>query len=143
MSRVNGENYDGGNYDPPAPIATVILASNQEAILELPDCRECEMELSMLLDTGADVSVVPKQFIEQLEALLGRSLAYGFREVVDIFGNSRLTKAYRLKVKNNRYTCFDDEVELEFVEGQKGILGRDFIKQYVIRFDGPGFVWNG
>lgn len=51
-------NYDLSFFDPPAPLAFVTLI-NPENNLEIND-------VPMLLDTGADVSLVPQVFVEKL-----------------------------------------------------------------------------
>lgn len=52
-------NYDSANYDPPAPVAQVILrdissGTSQESVL-------------LLIDTGADITLLPKAAVEWSE----------------------------------------------------------------------------
>src|SRR5437773_11277961 len=50
--------YDAARFDPPAPIALVIVKSEQIVIRDVP----------MLLDTGADVSLLPRSHVGSLAA---------------------------------------------------------------------------
>ena len=56
--------YDAMRFTPPAPLGLVTLrnASNGIRLLDVP----------MLLDSGADVTLVPQQSVERLEVLLIR-----------------------------------------------------------------------
>jgi len=51
--------YDAENFDPPAPVAYVILRNLATGAF-LQDVR-------MLIDTGADATLLPSSAIEQLE----------------------------------------------------------------------------
>ena len=50
--------YDGSRFDPPAPLAAVTLRNqdNDKTVVAVP----------MLLDTGADVTLIPGSFLEPL-----------------------------------------------------------------------------
>ena len=50
--------YDATDYDPPAPVAQVILRN--------VDSGEMVADVLLLLDTGADVTLLPRDTIEQL-----------------------------------------------------------------------------
>lgn len=50
--------YDRSLFDPPAPIAKVAIRH--------PTSGAMISEVPMLLDTGADVSLLPQAFVEQL-----------------------------------------------------------------------------
>jgi hypothetical protein len=49
--------YDAARFDPPAPLALVAVKSEQLGI-EIHD-------VPMLLDTGADVSLLPRSYLAQ------------------------------------------------------------------------------
>jgi len=53
-------NYDAARYDPPAPVAQVTLRDARAGTL-LPN-------VSLLLDTGADVTLLPRGAVERLGA---------------------------------------------------------------------------
>ena len=50
--------YDAVDFDPPAPVARARFTSSTLTAADVP----------MLLDTGADVSVVPRSIAEQIDA---------------------------------------------------------------------------
>jgi predicted aspartyl protease len=50
--------YDSENFDPPAPVAYVTLR-NPVTGVSLP-------EVPMLIDTGADATLLPQEYVEQL-----------------------------------------------------------------------------
>ena len=50
--------YDAATYDPPAPLAKVTLRNASTAAIV--------SDVLMLLDTGADVTLLPRAFVEQL-----------------------------------------------------------------------------
>src|SRR5262245_41070072 len=50
--------YDSARFDPPAPLALVIVASQQRGIVI--------QDVPMLLDTGADVSLLPRSSVESI-----------------------------------------------------------------------------
>lgn len=47
--------YDAARFDPPAPLALVIVKSEQLGIVI--------QDVPMLLDTGADVSLLPRSHV--------------------------------------------------------------------------------
>jgi len=51
--------YDAENFDPPAPVAYVILR-NPATGVSLSD-------VPMLIDTGADVTMLPRTYVNELD----------------------------------------------------------------------------
>jgi hypothetical protein len=110
--------YDAAEYDPPAPIALVTLRHiTTEAIA--PGIR-------MLLDTGADVTLLPWDAVTRLgvEPLPGTE-----RELVGFDGTRSLSAAVELdmiflgRAFRGRYLLTD---------AGEGILGRDVLAAVVI-----------
>src|SRR5258705_13894714 len=50
--------YDSNHYDPPAPVASVTLRNSET--------KTALANVLMLIDTGADVTLIPKTAAEQL-----------------------------------------------------------------------------
>jgi predicted aspartyl protease len=50
--------YDAENFDPPAPVAYVSVRD--------PETGASLSNVPMLIDTGADVTLLPANFVEQL-----------------------------------------------------------------------------
>jgi hypothetical protein len=121
-------NYDASRYDPPAPVAQVTLRDNNSGV-SLPN-------VLMLLDTGADITLLPRAAVKRLGVKPVIGLDY---ELVGFDGSrSRaqaveldmifLTKAYR-----GRYLLIDDD---------RGVLGRDILASVVLILDGPRQEWS-
>jgi hypothetical protein len=120
--------YDGVHFDPPAPVARVIL--------RCPQTASQVADVQVLLDSGADVTLLPRAAaiqlgtaatLEQRCELMGFDGSRSFAEVVflDVI---LLGKAFR-----GRYLLTDDPC---------GILGRDVLNHLSIRLDGPGLIWS-
>jgi hypothetical protein len=73
--------YDTENFDPPAPVAYVTL-SHPATGVSLSD-------VPMLMDTGADVSLVPLGFIEQLGVEPDKDKLY---EIQGFVGETKLAQ---------------------------------------------------
>ena len=121
-------NYDASHYDPPAPVAQVTLRDINSGAL-LPS-------VFLLLDTGADVTLLPRSAVERLgvKPLNGHSyelLAFdGSRSTVQAVELDMifLQKAYR-----GKYLLIDDE---------RGVLGRDVLANVVLLLHGPRQEWS-
>jgi hypothetical protein len=119
--------YDAQLYDPPAPVANVTLrASNGRAV---PD-------VLLLLDTGADVTLLPRAAVDRLGIDFDPSLQY---ELVGFDGNRSTTQAVQLdmifleKTFRGRYLLID---------GDRGILGRDVLANVMLLLHGPRQEWS-
>jgi len=63
--------YDGGRFAPPAPVAMVILRR--------PDGAQSVPDVPMLLDSGADVTLIPKSAVAPLGlTVVGQNELVGF-----------------------------------------------------------------
>jgi hypothetical protein len=118
--------YDAIDFHPPAPVALVTLRS--------PASGATIANVPMLLDTGADVSLVPREAISgliaidtadqyELEAFDGTKSAAPATELEMLF----LAKSFR-----GRFLV---------VEGRHGILGRNILNNVSLLFDGPSLNW--
>lgn len=116
------------NYSPPAPIALTTWRNSETngTIANIP----------MLLDTGADATIVPRVVADQLGVspipdqkyeLMGFDGNRSFAPVV-ILDLLLFGKAFR-----GNYLLSEDAV---------GIIGRDVINHLVLNFDGPDLEWN-
>ncbi len=113
---------------PPAPIAK-IAARNTET-------GERARDISVLLDTGSDVSLLPKSVLGSL----GISPLPNESYRLEGFDGSQISaKVFYLQVVflGNRFTgkycVIDDEI---------GILGRDVLNEFAILFDGKNLEWK-
>jgi hypothetical protein len=79
--------YDAENFDPPAPVAFVTLR-NPATGVSLSD-------VPMLLDTGADVTLLPSQYLEELDIQPDNDKIY---EVQGFSGDSKLVRMAELEL---------------------------------------------
>ncbi len=117
--------YDAAQFDPPAPVALVTVKSAQlgTVIHDVP----------MLLDTGADVSLLPRSLVAPLA--------------------SPDAKHYELEAfDGTKSTAPATTVELQFlgksfrgqfllIDSWCGVLGRNILNNLSLLFDGPSREW--
>jgi predicted aspartyl protease len=118
--------YDAENSNPPAPVANVLLR-NPETGAEISP-------IVMLVDTGADVTLIPR----------GAALQIGCRPV----------NAHTLSGFDGATGNYDEVfVEMVFLDksftGQfltvdqpTGTIGRNVLNHLVLTFDGPRLTWG-
>ena len=115
------------SFDPPAPLAEIILRNIETG--------ERVKTVSVLLDTGADVSLLPASAIGKLniEPSGERVKLVGFDESENIADAYTLQIIFLGKRLTGDYCAIDDET---------GILGRDVLNQFSIIFDGKSLEWK-
>ncbi|WP_456331670.1 hypothetical protein [Fervidibacter sacchari] len=116
--------YDVG-YSPPAPVVTVTFLSPRDPSLSIV--------ANTLLDTGADVSVVPDWLPLRLGLIpLGDTFVAGFD------GTSRRLILYDLHLVIGRLTIHYAQVIAAPIA--EFILGRNVLNQLDFRLNGPQLV---
>jgi hypothetical protein len=119
--------YDALHYDPPAPIAQVSLRAANGAT---------EDNILLLLDTGADTTLLPRSAIARLGIAPDPALAY---ELIGFDGARSTAQAVDLdmiflqKAFRGRYLLTDNDC---------GILGRDVLASVTLLFNGPAQEWS-
>jgi predicted aspartyl protease len=120
--------YDATHYDPPAPVAQVTLRNPQSAATV--------SDVLLLVDTGADITLLPRTAVEPLGVpllagqryeLMGFDGSKSFAPVV-ILDLLFLQRAFR-----GRYLL---------IEQDRGILGRDILNHVSLLLDGPRQQWS-
>ena len=120
--------YDGVLFDPPAPLARVTLRD--------PATGAAVMGVPMLLDSGADVTLLPQSGLQRLGVATEQTEEV---ELVGFDGRRSTAPVVRVdlvllgKTFKGRYLTFDQEC---------GILGRDILNHLVLLFDGPALSWH-
>ena len=118
--------YDN-SYSPPAPMTMTTLRSETGATIS---------DIPMLLDTGADLTLVPRTAVDRLKVLPIPDQQF---ELMAFDGNRSLASAVILdlifaeKVFRGRYLLTDDAV---------GVIGRNVLNHLTVEFDGPALKWN-
>jgi predicted aspartyl protease len=120
--------YDAKNFDPPAPVAYVTLRH--------PVTGVSVTDVPMLLDTGADVTLVPTSALEKLGIDPAEGDAY---EVQGFGGDTQLIKAVNLEMilLGKKFTG-----QFLSIDQPIGILGRNILNSVSILFDGGRLKWD-
>jgi hypothetical protein len=119
--------YEGDRFDPPAPVARVSLRH--------PESGTSIQDIPMLIDSGADVSLVPTSSVNRLGAAVESAKGY---ELIGFDGSRSVSPTVRLdllflgRAFKGRFLLIDQE---------SGFLGRDILKHLTILLDGPRSMW--
>ena len=120
--------YDAIRFSPPAPLALVTfrnMATGASA-----------SDVPMLLDSGADVSLVPRQVVRALGVAMDAAAVH---ELMGFDGNRSVAQAVNLDMVllarkfRGRFLLIDQEC---------GILGRDILNHVSLLLDGPNLTWD-
>lgn len=120
--------YDASGFDPPAPTTRVTLRD--------PNNGHTLNGVLLLLDTGADVTLLPRAAVANLGVppvadqrfeLMGFDGTRSFASVA-VLEVIFLHRAFR-----GRYLL---------VESESGVLGRDILNHLSVLFDGPRQQWT-
>ena len=120
--------YDATDHDPPAPVADVTVRPT-DGTASVADVR-------LLIDTGADATLLPRAAVDRLGLDLDPTLRY---ELIGFDGSRTSAQAIDLdviwlgKAFRGRYLLTDDP---------RGILGRDVLASVALLFDSPAQEWS-
>lgn len=119
--------YDTENFDPPAPVVTVTIRN--------PTTGASLSDVPMLIDTGADVTLLPREYVSKLDVET-QSEAY---EVQGYDGEISLADAVKLEM-----VFLDRKFTGQFllIDQSIGILGRNVLNAIPILINGPAEVWE-
>jgi hypothetical protein len=120
--------YDGKLFNPPAPLASVTLRhpSSGAAVSGVP----------MLLDTGADISLLPQAFVEQLGVGIEGGGGY---ELMGFDGNVSVAQVVEVDLLFLR-RAFKGRFLL--IQQEWGLIGRDVLNHVSLLFDGRRLDWS-
>ena len=120
--------YDATRFDPPAPLAYVTLRNRNTGATWI--------DVPMLLDSGADATLVPRAVVDQLGVaaapsnhlrLVGFDGSTSPAQIVDI----ELT--FLGRIYRGEFLLIDQEY---------GIIGRNLLNTIRLAFDGPRLTWG-
>ncbi len=120
--------YEGQQFDPPAPVARVTIRA-LDGVRGLPD-------VAMLIDSGADVTLIPQVCAQRLGL---KSEMEASVNLVGIGGTAIAAKAVKAELiflgRNFRGRFL-------LIEGDYGILGRNVLNNLSLLLDGPRQNWR-
>ena len=120
--------YDAIQFDPPAPSAQVTLRN--------PDNGVTQSDVPMLLDSGADVTLIPQTAAELLGIATISDKRY---ELTSFDGSVSLAPVVRLELLFCGRTF---RGQFLLIDQAWGILGRNILNTIPILLDGPNLAWD-
>ena len=120
--------YDASHFDPPAPVARVTLRN--------PHNGAMVSNVLLLLDTGADVTLLPRMAVERLGVPLLANQPY---ELMGFDGSKSFAPVVMLDT-----ICLQRALRGRslLIEEERGILGRDILNHVMVLLDGPRQQWS-
>lgn len=120
--------YDADSFDPPAPVALVKLRNPQNG--------RTVSDIRMLIDSGADVTLIPMTAADQL-ALTAESgemvEIMGFDGGVSLVPVAKLEMSFLNKTFRGQFLLIDRVW---------GVLGRDILNLVSLVLNGPESAWT-
>lgn len=120
--------YDANLFDPPAPIASVTLRN--------PGTNLMSSDVPMLLDTGADVTLIPSATLAQLKIGSVKNRSY---QLIAFDGSTSFAPMVQLELIFCR-RIFRGQFLL--IDQAWGILGRNVLNAVALILDGPNHTWD-
>lgn len=120
--------YDSEQFTPPAPVARVIVRTRDHA--------RTVSDVPMLIDTGADVTLIPRTCADRLGLRGEAQTAFVLRGFDGAASIARTVDAEVLFVGctfRGRFLVIDDEC---------GVLGRNVLNHLSLVLDGPRLKWR-
>ncbi len=120
--------YNHNDFDPPAPVALVDIRDHTtgKTVANVP----------MLMDTGADVTLVPQAVLDHLQLSPTGEIAY---ELVGFGGERRVLAAAQLDLVFCHKTFRGQFLP---IDQPRGILGRNVLNAVSLRLNGPQLQWE-
>ena len=120
--------YDASLFNPPAPLARVTLRN--------PANRNSLTDIAMLIDTGADITLIPQASANQLGLTIDPNTGY---ELMAFDGSTSVAQIVQLDLLFLRHVF---RGRFLLTNQAYGILGRDILNHVRIVFDGPHLIWE-
>lgn len=120
--------YDATRFDPPAPVADVTLRN--------PDTGAIWPGVPMLIDSGADVTLIPQSAVTHLDLAADPARQY---ELIGFDGSISFAPVVRLELVYGRLTF---RGRFLLIDQSCGILGRNILNALSLLLDGPNLTWE-
>ena len=120
--------YDASHFDPPAPVARVRLRN--------PQSGATVSDVLLLMNTGADITLLPRTAVEQLGVPFLAGQQY---ELMGFDGSKSFAPVVILDLLFLRH-AFRGQYLL--TEEDRGIMGRDILNHVIVLLDGPRQEWS-
>jgi Aspartyl protease len=120
--------YDRFLFTPTAPLARVTIRH--------PLSGAIVSDVPMLLDTGADVTLLPQAFVEQLGINVDPNEGYELKSFEGNVSVARVVEANLLFVRR----AFKGRFLL--IDQAWGLVGRDVLNHLSLLFDGLSLEWS-
>ena len=120
--------YDADRFDPPAPVASVAIRH--------PGTGVSLSDVPMLMDSGADVTLIPREVTEKLEIVPVVDKVY---EIQDFDGSIHIAEMVQLELVflSKRF-----KGQFLIIDQPIGIMGRNILNAVAILLDGPNVQWD-
>jgi hypothetical protein len=120
--------YDSNLFNPPAPVASVTLRD--------PGTGNTASDVRMLIDSGADITLVPQSSIHDLKSNFDPEESYELR---GFDGQRSIAQSVQIELRFLRRTF---RGRFLIINSEVGILGRDVLNHVAVALDGPGLSWQ-
>lgn len=120
--------YDATRFEPPAPLAQVTLRN--------PDNGALSPDVPMLLDSGADVTLIPQMTLNRLDITSVQGKRY---ELIGFDGNTSFAPVVQLELIFCGRTF---RGQFLVINQEWGILGRNVLNSVPLMLDGPNLTWD-
>ncbi|HEY9875767.1 MAG TPA: retropepsin-like aspartic protease [Candidatus Obscuribacterales bacterium] len=124
--------FNYGNFQNrwiPSPQTCIQIYSPEDQLLTT--------EVNAIVDSGAVMSAIPLQAIEEINE---RSLDYSWITVRGAIGKEQRRKTYIINIRLGNY--YFDDWEVIAIDKEYGLIGRDILNQYKIILDAPNGTWS-